>query len=179
MARSDISAYTAARIAESATQPVYFAYFDWGAGVRVSSADVDITDTGASVTYLGRGILVGAGSANELGNGYQITAPDVGNVFSNAINTEGIGVAMTLKKAFFNTRAWSSINLTTDGVTLLDGVVVGVPRIRQGMHVVLDCAPAIRARLIPHIICGKPTNNWNVPPGTVVRGWYTEIEVVE
>lgn len=180
MPRDDVSAYTATEIAKSSVQPLYFLRIGWDTGGGVdylrNSSSVDIM-AGAN-NYLGNGLMVGSGSANELGNAYRVILPDEDHTVRGYIDTQGLGVRARIFQAWIDTRAFPSTwDLGLNSIRILDGVVVGVPEI--GLTVTLECEPDIRSRQIPHIICGKPTNRWNVPPGTVVRGFFAEIEVVE
>lgn len=180
MPRDDASAYTLNQIANPYARPVYFVRIGWDTGGGVdyfcNSSSTDIT--AGPNTYTGCGVRVGSGSANEFGNGYNIELPDESKVIRGYIDAQGLGVRARIHQAWMDQAVFPPTwDLGNNSLSLLDGIVTGAPRI--GLTVTLECQPAIITRLIPHIACAKPTNNWNVPPGTVVRGFMTSLEVVE
>jgi hypothetical protein len=58
---------------------------------------------------------------------------------------------------------------------LFSGVISGAPSV--GIKVTFALKPVSRTRMIPFIRLGKPVNNWNVQPGTIIRWRDREITV--
>jgi len=184
MARTDVSATMAARIADRNRFPVYFIEIGWDTGggvpLRLCSSGVDMSD--GTNTWKGVGARVHTGNMNQVSAKYTVTVPDniPGDVnkISDYLQIQGRSVKTDIR-LFYDANANHSSWLEADSIWLINGIIVGAPQIRVDFLVTLTIARPIAARQTPFVSWGPPTTNHDRPAGARVRAGSVFIDIRE